>query len=90
MYLQTDYVFQTFSGKQVHIRMSIFPNFISYYYIVAQWELHNVYSSLDVIRQIKSRIMMGGARGIDGRGGKFVQGFGGKAQGKKTTCKPKE
>jgi hypothetical protein len=46
-------------------------------------ELHNLYSSPDIIRQIKSRRMrVGGACGTHGRGEKCVQGFGGKAPGK--------
>jgi hypothetical protein len=53
-------------------------------------ELHNLYSSPDIIRQIKSRIMRGGrACGMHGRGEKRVQGFDGKARRKKTTCKTK-
>jgi hypothetical protein len=43
-------------------------------------ELHNLYSSPDIIRQMKSRRMRGGwTRGIHKRGEKYVLGFGGKA-----------
>jgi hypothetical protein len=41
-------------------------------------ELHNFYSSPDIIRQVKSRRMRW-ACGTHGRGEKSVQGFGGKA-----------
>jgi hypothetical protein len=64
--------------------------------VIEEWrklhsgELHNLYSSPDVIRQIKSRRMRWGrACGTHGRGEKRVQGFGGKASRKKTTCKTK-
>jgi hypothetical protein len=50
-------------------------------------EFHNLYSSPNIIRQIKSRRMRGGACGTRGRGGKSVQGFGGKARRKETTRK---
>jgi hypothetical protein len=50
-------------------------------------ELHNLYSSPDIIRQIKSRRMRWGACGMHGRGENRVQGFGGKAQRKETTWK---
>jgi hypothetical protein len=50
-------------------------------------ELHNLYSSPDIIRQIKSRRMRWGACGTHGRGEESVQGFGGKARMKKTTWK---
>jgi hypothetical protein len=52
-------------------------------------ELHNLYSSPDIIRQIKPRRMRGRACGTHGSGEKRVQGFGGKAWRKKTTCKTK-
>jgi hypothetical protein len=43
-------------------------------------ELHNLYSSLDIIRQIKSRRMRSaGHAACMGEGRKSVQGFGGKA-----------
>jgi hypothetical protein len=46
--------------------------------------LHNLYSSPDIITQIKSRRMRwGGACGTHGRGEKRVQGFDGKARRKK-------
>jgi hypothetical protein len=48
-------------------------------------ELHNMYSSPDIIEQIKSRRMRGGAYGTHGRGDKRVQSFGGNARRKKTT-----
>jgi hypothetical protein len=44
-------------------------------------ELHNLYSSPDIIRQIKARRM--------GWGENRVHGFGGKARRKKTTWKTK-
>jgi hypothetical protein len=47
-------------------------------------ELHNLYSSPDIIRQVKAN-EVGGACGTHGRGEKSVQGFGGKAQRKETT-----
>jgi hypothetical protein len=47
-------------------------------------ELHVLYSSLDIIRQIKSRRMRW-ACGMLGSRGKNVQGFSGKAQRKETT-----
>jgi hypothetical protein len=47
-------------------------------------ELHNFYSSLDIIRQVKAN-EVGGPRGTHGRGEKSVQVFGGKARRKKTT-----
>jgi hypothetical protein len=51
-------------------------------------ELHNLYSSPDIIRQVKAN-EVGGACGTHGRGEKSVQGFGGKARGKETTWKTK-
>jgi hypothetical protein len=48
-------------------------------------ELHNCYSSPDIIRQVK----VGGARGTRGRGEKSVQGFDGKARRKETTWETK-
>jgi hypothetical protein len=51
-------------------------------------ELHNLYSSPDIIRPTKSRKMrVGGACGTHGRGEKTVQDFGGKARRKETTRK---
>jgi hypothetical protein len=41
-------------------------------------ELHNLYSSPDIIRQVKAN-EVGRACGMHGRGEKSVQGFGGKA-----------
>jgi hypothetical protein len=41
-------------------------------------ELHNLYSSPDIIRQVKEN-EVGGAHSTHGRGQKSVQGFGGKA-----------
>jgi hypothetical protein len=52
-------------------------------------ELHNLYSSPDIVRQIKSENEVGRACGTHGRGEKRVQGFGGKARRKKTTWKTK-
>jgi hypothetical protein len=51
-------------------------------------ELHNLYSSSDIIRQVKVN-EVGGARGTRERGEKSVQGFGGKARRKETTGKTK-
>jgi hypothetical protein len=51
-------------------------------------ELRNLYSSPDIIRQVKSRRMRWTGH-VDGRGGKSVQGFGGKARRKETTWKTK-
>jgi hypothetical protein len=50
--------------------------------------LHNLYSSPDIIKQVKAN-EVGGACGTNGRGEKSVQGFGGKAQRKETTGKTK-
>jgi hypothetical protein len=47
-------------------------------------ELHNLYSSPDIIRQEND---VGRACGTHGRGEKRVQGFGGKARRKKTNWK---
>jgi hypothetical protein len=47
-------------------------------------ELHNLYSSPDIIRQVKAN-KVGGACGMHRRGEKSVQGFGGKARRKETT-----
>jgi hypothetical protein len=51
-------------------------------------ELHNLYSSPDIIRQVKAN-EVGGACGTHGRGEKNVQGFGGKTRRKETTWKTK-
>jgi hypothetical protein len=51
-------------------------------------ELHNLYSSPDIIRQVKAN-EFGGAFGTHGRGEKIVQGFGGKVRRKETTRKAK-
>jgi hypothetical protein len=51
-------------------------------------ELHNLYSSPDIIRQVKAN-KVGGARGTHWRGEKSVQGFGGKARRKETDWKTK-
>jgi hypothetical protein len=50
-------------------------------------ELHNLYSSPNIIRQMKSRRMRGEACGMHGRGEKIVQGLGGKARRKEISCK---
>jgi hypothetical protein len=50
-------------------------------------ELCNLYSSPDIVRQIKARRKVGGACGTHGRGEKRVQGFGGKARRTETTWK---
>jgi hypothetical protein len=47
-------------------------------------ELHNLYSSPDIIRQVKAN-EVGGACSTHGIGEKSVQGFCGKAQRKETT-----
>jgi hypothetical protein len=56
-------------------------------------ELHNLYSSPDIIRQVKSSQVkaneVGGACRSHGRGEKSVQGLGGKARRKETTRKTK-
>jgi hypothetical protein len=51
-------------------------------------ELHNLYSSPDIISQVKAN-EVSGACSTHGRGEKSVQGFGGKARRKKTTWKIK-
>jgi hypothetical protein len=51
-------------------------------------ELHNFYSSPDIIRQVKAN-EVGGACGTHGTGEKSVQGFGEKARRKETTGKTK-
>jgi hypothetical protein len=52
-------------------------------------ELHNLYSSPDIIRQVKSRRMRWAGHVARMGGEKSVQGFGGKARGKETTGKTK-
>jgi hypothetical protein len=51
-------------------------------------ELHNLYSSPDIIRQVKANDV-GGACGTHGRGEKSVKGFGGKFRRNETTWKTK-
>jgi hypothetical protein len=51
-------------------------------------ELHNFYSSPDIIRQKKARRMWR-ACGMNGRGEKIVQGFGEETRRKETTLKTK-
>jgi hypothetical protein len=51
-------------------------------------ELHNLYSSPDIIRQVKAN-EVGGACSTHGRGEKSIQGFGGRARRKETTWKTK-
>jgi hypothetical protein len=51
-------------------------------------ELHNLYLSPDIIRQVKAN-EVGRACSTHGREEKSVQGFGGKARGKETTRKTK-
>jgi hypothetical protein len=51
-------------------------------------ELHNLYSSPDIISQVKAN-EVGGACGTHGRGEKSVQGFGRKVRRKETTWKTK-
>jgi hypothetical protein len=48
-------------------------------------ELHNLYSSPDIIKQIKSRRMRWAGHVARMGGEKHVQGFGGKDRRKKTT-----
>jgi hypothetical protein len=51
-------------------------------------ELHNLYSSPDIIRQVKVKANeVGGVCGTHGRGDKSVQDFGGKARRKETIGK---
>jgi hypothetical protein len=50
-------------------------------------ELHNLYSSPNIIRPIKSRRTMWGACGTRGRGEKSVQSFGWKARSKESSLK---
>jgi hypothetical protein len=52
-------------------------------------ELHNLYSSPDIIRQIKSRRMRWAGHVARMGEEKTVQGFGGKAHRKETTRKTK-
>jgi hypothetical protein len=52
-------------------------------------ELHNLYSSPDIIRQAKSRRMRWAGHVAHMGGEKSVQGFGGKARKKETTWKTK-
>jgi hypothetical protein len=51
-------------------------------------KLHNLYSSPDIIRQVKAN-EVGVACGTRGRGEKSLQGFGGKVRRKETTWKTK-
>jgi hypothetical protein len=51
-------------------------------------ELYNLYSSPDIIRQVKAN-EVGEACDMHGRGEKSVQGFGGKARRKEPTGKTK-
>jgi hypothetical protein len=53
-------------------------------------ELHNLYSSPDIIRQVTSRRMRWVGHVAHMGGQKIVQGFGGKARGKETTWKTKD
>jgi hypothetical protein len=53
-------------------------------------ELHNLYSSPDIIRKSQVKVNeVGEACSMHGRREKSVQGFGGKARRKKTTWKTK-
>jgi hypothetical protein len=56
-------------------------------------KLHNLYSSPDIIKQVKSSQVkandVGGACSTHGRGEKSVQGLGGKARRKEPTWKTK-
>jgi hypothetical protein len=51
-------------------------------------ELHNLYSSPDIIRQVQSRRMKWAGH-VARMGEESVQGFGGKARRKETTGKTK-
>jgi hypothetical protein len=51
-------------------------------------DLHNLYSSPDIIRQVKAN-EVGGACGTHGRGERSVQGFGGKSEGKRPLGRPR-
>jgi hypothetical protein len=51
-------------------------------------ELHNLYSSPDIIRQIKANEVCR-ACGTHGRGEKSVEGFGGKPEGKRPLGRPR-
>jgi hypothetical protein len=63
---------------------------ISYIYIISRSSvvIHNLYSSPDIIRQVKAN-EVGGVCGTHGRGEKSVQAFGGKFRRKETTGKTK-
>jgi hypothetical protein len=52
-------------------------------------ELHNLYSSSNIIRMIKSRRMRLGACSTDGGGEERIYEIGGKARRKETTMKTK-
>jgi hypothetical protein len=52
-------------------------------------ELRNLYSSPDIIRQIKSSRMRLGTCGTYGRGEESVRGFGGKTRRKENTLRPR-
>jgi hypothetical protein len=51
-------------------------------------KLLNLYSSADIIRQVKAN-EVGGACGTHGRGEKSVEGFGGKARRKRPLGRPR-
>jgi hypothetical protein len=59
--------------------------------VTGEDELHILYLSPNIIRQIKSKRMndLGGTCGTHGRGGENVHGFGGKTRRKETTWKTK-
>jgi hypothetical protein len=64
--------------------------------VTGQWmklhneELHNLYSSPDIVRQIKVKENeVGGTCGTLGKGHKTVQGFGGKDRRKDTIGRPR-
>jgi hypothetical protein len=52
-------------------------------------ELHNLYSSPDIIRQVKSRRMRWAGHVARMRGERCVQGFGGKPEGKRPLGRPR-
>jgi hypothetical protein len=51
-------------------------------------ELHNLYSSPDIIRQVKAN-EVGGSCGTHGKEEKSVQGYGGKPEGKRPLGRPR-
>jgi hypothetical protein len=53
-------------------------------------EIHNLYYSPNVVRAIKAKeVVVGGACGTHGGGGKYLQGFGCEARRKETIGRPR-